>query len=144
MGSGSHGSSNIFVSCSLLVHHQHQSQASSPAATKRTMARSPMKYHRCFVRQCRVIVQVIGETITAIKLASAEKWDQLWTDATTRCQCPFQALIIGLMDSEKKLDPVTVSSCIFLEDESAETTIESILAKVSGIVKGFARLERPA
>jgi len=36
-----------------------------------------------FVRQCRVIVQVIGKTITAIKLASAEKWDQLWTDATT-------------------------------------------------------------
>ena len=84
-----------------------------------------------------MIVQVIGETIAAIKLASAEKWDQLWTDATTRRQCPFQALIIGLMDSEKKLDPVTVSSCIFLEDESAETTVESILAKVSGIVRGI-------
>ena len=52
-----------------------------------------------FVRQCRVIVQVIGETIAAIKLASAEKWDQLWTDVTTRRQCPFQALIIGLMYS---------------------------------------------
>jgi hypothetical protein len=91
-----------------------------------------------FVRQCRVIVQVIGETIAAIKLASAEKWDQLWTDATTRRQCPFQALIIGLMDTEKNLDPVIVSSCIFLEDESAETTVESILAKVSGISKGFA------
>ena len=85
-----------------------------------------------------MIVQVIGETIAAIKLASAEKWDQLWTDATTQRQCPFQALIIGLMDSEKKLDPVTVSSCIFLEDETAETTVESILAKVSGISKGFA------
>ena len=91
-----------------------------------------------FVRQCRVIVQVIGETIAAIKLASAERWDQLWTDATTRHQCPFQALIIGLMDTEKNLDPVIVSSCIFLEDESAETTVESILAKVSGIVNGFA------
>ena len=90
-----------------------------------------------FVRQCRVIVQVIGETIAAIKLASAEKWDQLWTDATTRRQCPFQALIIGLMDTEKNLDPVIVSSCIFLEDESAETTVESILAKVSGISRGF-------
>jgi hypothetical protein len=30
-----------------------------------------------FVRQCHVIMQVIGETIAAIKLASAEKWDQL-------------------------------------------------------------------
>ncbi len=84
-----------------------------------------------------MIVQVIGETIAAIKLASAEKWDQLWNDATTRRQCTFQSLIIGLMDSEKKLDPVTVSSCIFLEDESAETTVESILAKVSGIVRGI-------
>ena len=91
-----------------------------------------------FVRQCHVIVQVIGETIAVIKLASAEKWDQLWINATTRRQCPFQALIIGLMDSEKKLDPVTVSSCIFLGDEFAETTVKSILAKVSGISKGFA------
>ena len=84
------------------------------------------------------IVQVIGETIAAIKLASVERWDQLWTDATTRRQCPFQALIIGLMDTKKNLDPVIVSSCIFLEDESAETTVESILAKVSEISKGFA------
>jgi len=84
-----------------------------------------------------VIVQVIGETIAAIKLASAEKWDQFWTDATTQHQCPFQALIIGLMDSDKKLNSVTVSSCIFLEDESAETTVESILAKVSGIIRGL-------
>jgi len=45
--------------------------------------------HISFVRQCRVIVQVIGETIAAIKMASSEKWDQLWTDATTRRQCPF-------------------------------------------------------
>ena len=91
-----------------------------------------------FVRQCRVIVEVIGETIAAIKLASVEKWDQLWTDATTQRQCPFQALIIGLMDTEKNLDPVIISSCIFLEEESVETTIKSILAKVSGIVNGFA------
>jgi hypothetical protein len=90
-----------------------------------------------FVRQCRVIVQVIGETIAAIKLASAEKWDQLWTDATTWHQRPFQASIIGLMDSDKRLDPVTVLSCIFLEDKSAETTVESILAKVSVIVRGI-------
>ena len=36
-----------------------------------------------FVCQCRVIVQVIGETIATIKLASLEKWDQLLTDVTT-------------------------------------------------------------
>jgi hypothetical protein len=31
-----------------------------------------------FVRECRVIVEVIGKTIVAIKLAHAPKWDQLW------------------------------------------------------------------
>jgi hypothetical protein len=36
-----------------------------------------------FVHPCGVIVQVIGEMIAAIKLASAENWDQLLTDATT-------------------------------------------------------------
>ena len=36
-----------------------------------------------FVRECRVVVQVLGETITAVKLASAERWDQLWADETT-------------------------------------------------------------
>ena len=37
-----------------------------------------------FVRECRVIMEVIGETIVAIKLAHAPKWDQLWYDGTTR------------------------------------------------------------
>ncbi len=36
-----------------------------------------------FVRECRVIMEVIGETIVAIKLAHAPKWDQLWYDGTT-------------------------------------------------------------
>ena len=38
----------------------------------------------------------------------------------------------GLMDEEKRLDHIVVSSCIFLEDESAERTLNAILAKVSG------------
>ena len=32
-----------------------------------------------FVRECRVVVEVIGETITALKLASADDWKALWT-----------------------------------------------------------------
>jgi hypothetical protein len=50
-----------------------------------------------FVCQCRVVVEVIGETITALKLAAAENWDALWTDSTTRRQIPFAALVIGLL-----------------------------------------------
>ncbi len=38
------------------------------------------------------------------------------------------------MGEIKKLDPIVVSSCIFLEDESAEKTVESILAKVCRFV----------
>ena len=83
-----------------------------------------------FVRQCQVVVQVLGETITAVKLASAEKWDQLWADATSRRQTSFQALIIGIMGEDDNIDPVVVSSCIFAEDEKSDTQAESVIAKV--------------
>ena len=86
-----------------------------------------------FVRQCRPIVQVIGETITAMKLAKAKAWGQVWTDATTRRQIPFTALIIGLLgeDGGDVIDPVVVSSCIFMEDETAEMQSAGIIDKVS-------------
>ena len=50
-----------------------------------------------YVRQCRVIIEVIGETVTALKLSEANQWDQLFTDVTTRRQIPFSALIIGML-----------------------------------------------
>ena len=86
-----------------------------------------------FVRQCRTVVQVIGETIAAVKLANAKEWGQLWTDATTRRQIPFTALIIGLLseDSNEAIDPIVVSSCIFMENETAESQAEGIIDKVS-------------
>ena len=86
-----------------------------------------------FVRECRLIVQTVGETIAAMKLANAPSWAQLWTDATTRRQLPFTALIIGLLGTgeDDVIDPVVVSSCIFMEDESAETGAEGIIVKVS-------------
>ena len=91
-----------------------------------------------FVRRCRTIVQVIGETIGAIKLASAKEWGQLWTDATARRQIPFTALIIGLMpdpgDDDAVIDPVVVSSCIFTETESADSQAEGIINKVSAMM----------
>jgi hypothetical protein len=74
-----------------------------------------------FVRGCCVVVQVIGETVTAIKLGDAETWKQLWTDATSRRQILFTALVIGILGDENDIDPVVVSSCIFMEDERAET-----------------------
>ena len=86
-----------------------------------------------FCRDCRTMVQVIGETIAAIKLARATTWAQLWTDATTRRQIPFTALIIGLLGDglEDKINPIVVSSCIFMDDETSETQAAGILGKVS-------------
>ena len=93
-----------------------------------------------FCRDCRAIVQIVGETIAAIKLARAKKWGQLWTDATTRRQIPFSALVIGLLGDgpNDTIDPTVVSSCIFMEDESSETQAAGIISKVSSVlVCGF-------
>ena len=83
-----------------------------------------------FVRECRVVVEIIGETMVAIKLGRAEIWDQLWTDSTTRRQIPFTALIIGILADSGNIDPVVVSSCIFMEDEKSETQVDGIVNKV--------------
>ena len=83
-----------------------------------------------FVRECRVVVEIIGETLVAIKLGRAEFWDQLWTDSTTRRQIPFTALIIGILADSGNIDPVVVSSCIFMEDEKSETQVDSIVIRV--------------
>ena len=84
-----------------------------------------------FVRQCRAVVEVVGKTITAIKLAKADQWEQLWTDATSRWQRSFTALLIGALGEAGKIDPIVVSSCIFMEDERSETQAEGIINKVS-------------
>ena len=82
-----------------------------------------------FVRQCRITVQIVGETITAMKLAGVDNWKEIVFDATTRRQVPFQAVVIGLM-TDGVLDPVIVSSCIFLEDESSEVQAAGVVSKV--------------
>ena len=86
-----------------------------------------------FVRQMRASIEVMGETITALLLApaSADKWKQIFFDATTRRQIPFQTVIIGLMNNGK-IDPIVLSSHVFMADESSETTVDSIFDKVSG------------
>ena len=84
-----------------------------------------------FMRECRVLVEVMGETITAIKLANATQWSQLWTDSTTRRQIPFTALIIGVLAESGNVDPVVVSLCIFMEDETSEMQADGIVKKVN-------------
>ena len=90
-----------------------------------------------FVRECRVLVEVMGETITAIKLANASQWSQLWTDSTTRRQIPFTALIIGVLAESGDVDPVVVSSCIFMEDETSKMQADGIVKKVNTRLQYF-------
>ena len=43
---------------------------------------------------------------------------------------PFTALIIEILADSGNIDPVVVSSCIFMEDEKSETQVDSIVIKV--------------
>ena len=91
-----------------------------------------------FVRQCRTVLQSLNETLSALRLANASTWHQLFTDGTTRRQIAFQNLVIGLME-DGKLDPIIVSSCMVLENETSETQIQSIVDMVSNIANIFVK-----
>ena len=82
-----------------------------------------------YIRRGRSVLAVFNETMSAMKLAMAESWDQLCTDATTRRQIPFTALIIGLLGDDS-LDQVIVSSCSLTDDETADAQAEGIIKKV--------------
>ena len=83
-----------------------------------------------FVRNCRVVLQSINETLAAFRLGNAKTWHQLFTDGTSRRQIAMQNLVIGLME-DNKLDPVIVSSCQFVKNETSEACAESIVETVS-------------
>ena len=68
--------------------------------------------------------------MVALKLAKAVKWNQLFIDATSRWQISFQDLLVGIMDDDGMIDPVVVSSCIFMEDETSETEARCVIDKV--------------
>ncbi len=84
-----------------------------------------------YVRQCWVLVQIISETITAIKLAVCPNWAEIFFDATSHRQVPFSAVLISLMgDGPNTIVPIIVLSCVILEDETLETQVDGIVAKV--------------
>jgi len=85
-----------------------------------------------FLRQCRTLLQTLNETLSSLRLGNADTWHQLFTDGTTRRQIAFQNLVIALM-VDGKLDPVIVSSCMILEDETSETQVKTIMDTVSAM-----------
>jgi hypothetical protein len=66
-----------------------------------------------YLQQCRVLVQIIGETITAMKLASCPNCAKIFFNSTTRRQVPFTAVVISLMgDEPESIDSIIVSLCV--------------------------------
>jgi hypothetical protein len=122
------------VCCELLVNGSPPSAIPSSIGTLFALlyGEEPKKIPSLnYVQQCRVLVQTIGETITAMKLAACSNWAEIFFDATTRHQVPFSAVVISLMgDGPDSIDPVIVLSCVILEDETSETQVDGIVTKV--------------
>ncbi len=89
-----------------------------------------------YVCQCRVLIQIVSETITAMKLAVCPTWAEIFFDATMQRQVPFLAVVISLMgDGPESINPIIVSLRIVLEDETSETQVDGIVSKLRAAIK---------
>ncbi len=52
------------------------------------------------IRRARTVILVITQTLAAYRLAKADKWGQVFTDATSRRQVSFQNLLISIEEDE--------------------------------------------
>jgi len=125
----------VLLICELLVNGTHPSAV--PANIQTTCAsftgvEAKELPTENFVRECRVVLQNVNETLSAFRLGNADTWHQVFTDGTTRRQIAFQNLVIALMEEEgADLDPVIVSSCMYVENETSEKCVLSIIETVS-------------
>ena len=53
-----------------------------------------------YIRKCRTILRIVGETLTSYQLAKQGKWKQLFTDGTSRRQVSLQNLIINIIEDD--------------------------------------------
>lgn len=83
-----------------------------------------------FVRECRIVVQILNEMIAAYLLSQASSWDQVFFDGTTRRQQAFLTLGIGIKNTDGIVEPIIASSCIYPEDETSENQVLAIVEKV--------------
>ena len=52
------------------------------------------------IRRARTVLLIICQTLAAYRLSKADKWDQLFTDATSRRQVSFQNLVISIEEDD--------------------------------------------
>jgi len=90
---GRHGGSGrwpvhiILLICELLVNGTPPSAVPAniqTTCTAFTGAETSELPSISFVRECRVVLQNLNETLSALRLGTAETWQQLFTDGTSR------------------------------------------------------------
>ena len=59
-----------------------------------------------FVRECRVVLQNVNETLFAFRLGNADTWQQV------------------MEEEGGNLDPLIVSSCMYVENETSEKCVK--------------------
>ena len=52
------------------------------------------------IRRARTVLLVVVQTLATYRIAKADKWEQLFTDGTSRRQVAFQDLIISIEEDE--------------------------------------------
>ena len=85
-----------------------------------------------FVSKCQVVLQTVNETLSDFQLGNAKTRHQTFTDGTSQWQIASQNLVIVLMENGG-IDPVIVLSCMYVEDETSEKCVKSILETLSSI-----------
>jgi len=83
-----------------------------------------------YVRKTRTLVENLNLVFAGMWLGNATTWHQLFTDSTSQRQIVFQNLVIGIMEGDT-FDSVIASSCVYLENKSAEKQVKVIKSKVS-------------
>ena len=82
-----------------------------------------------FVRRCRTVAQNLNTMLAIMRSGKANKWNQIFTDGTTRRQIAFQNLVIGI-EEDTGFDSVIASSCIFVQNESAAKLCEVVIFRL--------------
>ena len=52
------------------------------------------------IRRSRTVLLIIVQTLAVYRIAKANKWEQLFTDGTSRRQVAFQDLVISIEEDE--------------------------------------------
>ena len=52
------------------------------------------------IRRARSVLLVIVQTLSAYRLGEADKWGEVFTDGSARCQESFQNLVISIEEDE--------------------------------------------